>query len=148
MDLNEAEYFELLKEEIVKTLKETYPATPSSMTDWMGTEIAYFQDDLLFKQNDSISDKWFYTHMKSKNEKLPRIDVLNLLSKYVGYIDWADFKYKISRIEKQKNSTNDTESLSDQSNKVFVLVPLLVIIISFIFIYILSLFGIDIMKHF
>jgi len=39
-----------------------------------------------------VSEKWFYTHLKvSANEKLPRIDMLNLLAQYVGALGWDDF---------------------------------------------------------
>ena len=32
--------------------------------------------------NGRISEKWFYTHIKSNSGKLPRIDMLNILSEY------------------------------------------------------------------
>lgn len=62
--------------------------------NWKGQDIVNFQEDLLDRVKSSVSEKWFYTHIKAKGNKLPRIDMLNILSKYCGYIDWADFKNK------------------------------------------------------
>ena len=53
-----------------------------------------------------VSEKWFYTHLKpEKNEKLPRIDLLNLLCRYVGFEGWQDFLESQS----QNSSSNDIE---------------------------------------
>jgi hypothetical protein len=84
----------LLKTAVVGTMKQSYPGISDNISDWKGQDIINFQEDLLEKVNEHISEKWFYSHMKSENEKLPRIDMLNFLSRYVGYIDWRDFKYK------------------------------------------------------
>ncbi|WP_271765387.1 hypothetical protein [Aquimarina algiphila] len=40
----------------------------------------------------TISEKSFYSYFKNSSEKLPRVDILNLLSRYCGYINWNDFK--------------------------------------------------------
>jgi hypothetical protein len=90
----ETQYLNLLKTAVVDTMKQTYPGICDNISDWKGQDIINFQEDLLEKVNEHISEKWFYSHMKSENEKLPRIDMLNFLSRYVGYIDWRDFKYK------------------------------------------------------
>lgn len=60
--------------------------------DWSLNDIRDFQADLESVCKSSVSEKWFYLHFKNENEKLPRIDVLNLLSQYCGYKNWDDFK--------------------------------------------------------
>lgn len=80
-------------------MKETYPGINTDISEWKGQEITDFQEDLLVKVNGRISEKWFYTHIKSSNLNLPRIDVLNLLSKYAGYSNWDDFRFRNSTIE-------------------------------------------------
>jgi hypothetical protein len=85
-------YFALLKNEIAARLQQTIPGISSSIESWKGQDIIHFQEDLAIKVNGRISEKWFYTHVKLRNNKLPRIDILNLLSKYCGYNDWTDFK--------------------------------------------------------
>jgi hypothetical protein len=94
--MNEQEllYFAILKREIGAALKSSIPSVPSEIEDWKGQDIVYFQEDLERKAKGRISEKWFYTHIKVENPKLPRIDMLNLLSQYAGYANWADFKLK------------------------------------------------------
>lgn len=75
-------------------MKQSYPGIGNDISDWKGQDIFSFQEDLQEKIKENISEKWFYSHMKSENKKLPRIDMLNFLSRYVGYIDWRDFKYR------------------------------------------------------
>ncbi len=62
------------------------------MTDWKGDTISLFQEDLRSNTKGSISEKSFYTYFKKTPDKLPRIDVLNLLSLYAGYTNWEEFK--------------------------------------------------------
>lgn len=87
-------YFELLKTEIVEKMRQSYPGINPSISDWKGQEIVDFQEELSSKANGQISEKWFYTHMKSSSPALPRIDVLNLLSRYAGYANWDDFLFR------------------------------------------------------
>ncbi len=75
-------------------MKLSHPGIGNSISEWKGQEITNFQEDLMNRVNEYISEKWFYTHMKSESWKLPRIDMLNLLARYVGYNDWNDFKFK------------------------------------------------------
>ncbi|MBQ4821535.1 hypothetical protein [Aquimarina sp. MMG016] len=51
-----------------------------------------FQEDLQQQVKASISEKSFYSYFKNSSEKLPRIDILNLLSQYCEYDHWNDFK--------------------------------------------------------
>jgi len=85
-------YFSLLKKEIAAKLQQSVPGISSIIEDWKGQDIVHFQEDLSHKVNGRISEKWFYSHIKLNSDKLPRIDILNLLSNYVGCKDWVDFK--------------------------------------------------------
>jgi len=84
-------YFEILKKGVVKTLQKSHSVS-SDIQNWKGQEILYLQDDLADKVNGRISEKWFYIHIKSNSGKLPRIDMLNILSEYAGYQNWNDLK--------------------------------------------------------
>lgn len=117
--------FDLLKKKIVETMQQSFPGISQSISEWKGQDIVNFQEELLLKVNAHISEKWFYTHMKADSGKLPRIDVLNLLSKYVGYADWNDFVYK--------NSGKRLPPVIKSGNKYFIIVPLLVIIVMGLF---------------
>jgi len=72
--------------------------------NWKGEEIAAFQEDLLQKQKSNISEKWFYTYIKKQPSKLPRIDILNLLSAYAGYDNWHAFKSEHPYTTKKKEA--------------------------------------------
>lgn len=75
-------------------MRESYPGINPSITSWKGQEIVDFQEDLRIRINAHISEKWFYTHMKTDGSGIPRIDMLNLLSRYVGYANWDDFVFR------------------------------------------------------
>ena len=100
-------------------MQRSFPGISPSISDWKGQDIVNFQEELLLKVNAHISEKWFYTHMKTDSGKLPRIDVLILLSKYAGYADWNDFVYK--------NSGKRPGIKVSSGNLYFILVPLLVV---------------------
>lgn len=88
-------HFEQLKKDVqAKYLKE-YTPSYDEISKWKGIDIIYFQEDLRKKAKGNISEKSFYTYFKSSPvSKLPRIDMLNLLSIYAGYDSWYDFKKK------------------------------------------------------
>ena len=100
-------------------MQQSYPGLSSDIAEWKGQDIVNFQEELLQKVNAHISEKWFYTHMKSNTVTLPRIDVLNLLSKYVGYADWSDFVYRNGGLKRK--------AAVSSGNRYFIIVPVLVI---------------------
>ena len=78
--MNELECFYHLKKELLRGYQETYPEWKRPIQDFKGKEIANFQELLEEKVNSQISEKWFYTHLKpTRNEKLPRMDMLDLI---------------------------------------------------------------------
>ncbi len=91
--------------------------TPSfdEISKWKGIDIIYFQEDLRKIAKGNISEKTFYTYFKTSPVlKLPRIDTLNLLSVYVGYKSWYEFK---------KNHLFANEVLRDLENSEVVELP-------------------------
>lgn len=99
-------HFERLKKEIEhEFLQENMPSEPS-ISKWKGIDIIYFQEDLRRKAKGNISEKSFYTYFKSQNiNKLPRIDMLNILSIYAGYDSWHAFKKK-KNIQEEESTHN------------------------------------------
>ncbi|MBN1180657.1 MAG: hypothetical protein JXB49_00115 [Bacteroidales bacterium] len=102
MQTGEIKYFQLLKKEIALTLIKSYPGMNEAIETWKGQDIVNFQDDLLKKVNSTLSEKWFYSHIKTESDKIPRIDMLHILARYSGYIDWNDFKAKHPLSEESK----------------------------------------------
>ena len=136
MNSRDHRYFELLKKKIVVTMQQSYPGINPSISDWKGQGIVDFQEDLLIKVNAHISEKWFYSHMKLANPALPRIDVLNLLSKYVGFANWDDFIFK-NRIQETIPAQPPVKA-----NRYFIIVPLLLVITMSIFYGVFKLFNV------
>lgn len=95
-------YFYILKKEVAKKLQQSYSVS-DEIKNWKGQDITFFQDDLSDKVNGRISEKWFYTHIKSDTKKLPRIDMLNILCEYCGYQNWNDFINKVTIEENPKS---------------------------------------------
>jgi len=93
LNVEEKYYFEQLKKSIATTFLNNNN-TSTSIENWKGDEIIQFQEDLFDKVKGKVSEKWFYTYIKNTPNKLPRIDVLNLLSNYVGHTNWNTFKAK------------------------------------------------------
>ncbi|WP_418636445.1 hypothetical protein [Winogradskyella sp.] len=99
---NDLELFVHLKELVVKTFLKRHNAS-KSVKDWSGNDIVVFQEDLFERVKTRVSEKWFYTYFKNDADKLPRVDMLNLLSTYVGFKNWSDFKSANSKVSKQKS---------------------------------------------
>lgn len=86
-------HFEQLKKDVQAQYLEEYTPSFDDISKWKGIDIIYFQEDLRKKAKGNISEKSFYTYFKnSPVTKLPRIDMLNLLSIYAGYDSWYEFK--------------------------------------------------------
>ncbi len=102
-------------------MKQVYPGISGRIEDWKGQEIINFQEELLTGVSEQISEKWFYLHMKSDTGKLPRIDILNFLSKYAGYVDWNDFRY-------QQQGAGKKATSAEESNRLFYLIPVILLV--------------------
>lgn len=91
MTLEEKHQFSLLKTAVLNKFREHY-STEDAIKNWNGETIVRFQESLLEIVKGRVSEKWFYTYFKNETSKLPRIDMLNLLSRYVGFDNWSKFK--------------------------------------------------------
>ncbi|WP_332032911.1 hypothetical protein [Kaistella sp.] len=86
-------HFEQLKSEVQSQYLKDHSPSFDEISKWKGIDIIYFQEDLRKKAKGNISEKSFYTYFKNYPvTKLPRIDMLNILSVYAGYVSWYDFK--------------------------------------------------------
>jgi hypothetical protein len=86
-------HFEQLKTKVQEEYLKNNTPSDDNISKWKGIDIIYFQEDLRKKAKGNISEKSFYTYFKtSPVAKLPRIDMLNILSIYAGYNSWYEFK--------------------------------------------------------
>jgi hypothetical protein len=119
-------------------MKQTYPGISNSISDWKGQEITDFQEELLRQVNAHISEKWFYTHMKGNRDTLPRVDILNLLSRFVGYKNFDDFCF---HHQGESVEADPVPQAKSTANRYFVLVPVLVVAAVALFFWIVMLFN-------
>jgi hypothetical protein len=131
---NDLHIFGLLKQKLAARMQQSFPGINPSISEWKGQDIVDFQEELLQKVSAHISEKWFYTHIKSEKNTLPRIDILNLLSKYAGYSGWDDFKFKHS-------GQVVIPVPVKKANRYFFYIPLLVVLILGIFFAFFKLFS-------
>jgi len=136
----------VLKQKIVAKMQESYPGINPDISEWKGQEITDFQEELLKTVNAHISEKWFYTHMKSVSKSLPRIDVLNLLSKYAGYANWDDFVFKNQDLIEASESgaqavSEPARSVPNTANRYFIIIPIVAVCIVLIFFGVFKLFN-------
>ena len=107
-------HFEQLKNEIQTKYLMNHTPSNENIAHWKGIDIIYFQEDLRKIAKGNISEKSFYTYFKSSPvTKLPRIDILNLLSQYAGYQSWFDFKKQhlfANEILENESEDEDLES--------------------------------------
>ncbi len=93
-------YFHALKKAVGEAFRAEHPAAQQPIEAWRGQDITDFQESLQGRVKGRISEKWFYTHIKNtENERLPRIDMLNLLSEYAGFRNWQDFVFRQNKRE-------------------------------------------------
>lgn len=110
MNTEKTYYFSLLKQQIASTFLASHAAS-SDIREWKGTTITDFQEDLRSKTKGSISEKWFYTYIKNDAEKLPRVDMLNLLSVYIGVDNWNEFVQQHSESEVETKTAKPSRKL-------------------------------------
>ncbi|MEM9328272.1 MAG: hypothetical protein AAGA85_21570 [Bacteroidota bacterium] len=84
--------FEQLKLEVVRRMRSEHPDLSADISTWRKRELELLQEALSRETKSQVSEKWFYTHMKSNHGSLPRIDMLDMLSQFVGYKNWDDFR--------------------------------------------------------
>ena len=90
--------FAHLKTLVLEQYRQAYPHFQGKLADFRQVDIANLQDLLEQRMRGRISEKWFYTHLKvEENEKLPRVDTLDLLAGFVGYASWEAFCYAQQR---------------------------------------------------
>lgn len=108
--------FDRLKKKVAQTFLQDFPSSNPDISQWKGLDIIYFQEHLRQKVRGNVSEKWFYTYFKSPFEKLPRIDMLNLLAQYCGYRrGWTEFSEMID--SKSVSNAPNTDKIIEKSKK-------------------------------
>ena len=92
--MTDLEFFYQLKKSVLEQYQNSYPYFNGSWKSFSSQDILNLIDDIQLITKQSISEKWIYTHLKPEaNQKLPRKDMLDILSVYVGKSGWDEFVF-------------------------------------------------------
>jgi len=118
--------FYTLKQAILDKYRVSFPYYTGDIQGFGNKEIAQLID--LIEQNchERVSEKWVYTHLKPlENNKLPRRDMLDIFSKWVGYAGWEEFLFK-NRKNESHVIENETQPITKPAtNKAFIAVGIM-----------------------
>src|SRR5690606_32456552 len=128
--MNEIELFYLLKEKVLLKYQEHYPFFDGGWKTFSTEDIRNLIDLIEQKTGQTLSEKWIYTHVKpSENEKLPRKDTLNILSEFVGFSSWDEFRF----LSESQKSNVESQEIGKKSKKHFWLLGFLILGTGFLF---------------
>lgn len=102
--MNDLQIFGELKRQVLETYKKHVPYFTGSWQEFGTKEISNLQELVEIHVKERVSEKWIYTHLKTENnDKLPRKDMLDILSQFVGKHDWNEFSFAFRTKEKITN---------------------------------------------
>jgi hypothetical protein len=105
--MTELNIFFQLKKSVLEQYQKSYPYFVGNWKTFSSQDILNLMDDILLKTKQSVSEKWIYTHLKPEtNKKLPRKDMLDILSIYIGKSGWDEFKFDNNLNIDLKNKKN------------------------------------------
>jgi hypothetical protein len=126
--MTELEKFQELKQKVLLKYQEQYPFFQGNWKSFSSQDIQNLIVLIEEKCKQTISEKWIYTHLKPVlNSKIPRKDMLNILSKFIGFSGWDEFTFEEKIIELNQSS----ESKIAKKRLLLLLLPLAFLIVFF-----------------
>ena len=93
--MNPLDVFQQLKNDVLLTYQKQYPYFEGNWKTFSSQDIQNLIDLIAVQVKQTVSEKWIYTHLKVEtNDKLPRKDMLDILSQLVGYSGWDEYVFK------------------------------------------------------
>ena len=93
--MNLIDVFHRLKNDVLLTYQKQYPYFEGNWKTFSSQDIQNLIDLIAVQVKQTVSEKWIYTHLKVEtNDKLPRKDMLDILSQLVGYSGWDEYVFK------------------------------------------------------
>lgn len=138
--MNPLALFQKLKNDVLLAYKEQHPYFEGNWNSFSSQDITNLIDLIEKRVKQTVSEKWIYTHLKPEtNDKLPRRDMLDILSQLVGFSSWDEYVFKhkvvVAEVQKAENKSN--------KYKLVWLVGLLVITVISAFVFYNQLLEID-----
>lgn len=124
--MTELEQFQELKDKVLLKYQEQYPFFQGTWKTFSSQDIQNLIGLIEVQCKQTISEKWIYTHLKPEtNSKIPRKDMLNILSQLVGYSGWDEFTFE----EKVEVIQSNKSKISKKWLLLLLLIPLIVLIV-------------------
>lgn len=134
--MNEQKIFQELKLRILISYQKSYPYFQGEWKSFSSKDIRQLIDLIEEQLKEKVSEKWIYTHLKPEvNEKLPRKDMLDIFSKFVGFSSWEEFVFNHhpdTDISAKSKKIKITQKIKTPKFKKRVLLYLLIPILAFI----------------
>lgn len=112
------EHFQRLKQAVLSEYRKHFPYFTGSWKSFSSQDIQNLIALIEENMRETVSEKWIYTHLKpAENEKLPRKDMLDILSRFCGYSGWDEFSFE----EKAQGSGHKVQGRKRNLRKVFIL---------------------------
>lgn len=93
--MNLIDVFYKLKNDVLLTYQKQYTYFEGNWKTFSSQDIQNLIDLIAVQVKQTVSEKWIYTHLKVEtNDKLPRKDMLDILSQLVGYSGWDEYVFK------------------------------------------------------
>lgn len=116
--MTDLELFYELKKSVLEQYQNSYPYFNGSWKSFSNQDILNLIDEIQLKTKQTVSEKWIYTHLKPEtNQKLPRKDMLDILSVYVGKSGWDEFVF-INNVN-NNNNNNSNVNVNNKKNVAF-----------------------------
>lgn len=108
--MTELDYFLRLKEKVLLKYQEQYPFFQGNWKTFSSQDIQNLIGLIEVQCKQTISEKWIYTHLKPEsNSKIPRKDMLNILSEFVGYSGWDEFTFEDKAIVVESQPSSESK---------------------------------------
>lgn len=130
--MNSLNIFQELKKEVLLTYQKHYPFFEGNWKTFSSQDIQNLIDLIAVQVKQTVSEKWIYTHLKVEtNDKLPRKDMLDILSQLVGYSGWDEYVFKNKTAEVTTNVSPKKKVRLTFSGAIFVLIMVISLLIYF-----------------
>lgn len=129
--MTELEKFQELKQKVLLKYQEHHPFFQGTWKTFSSQDIQNLIGLIEEKCKQTISEKWIYTHLKPEtNNKIPRKDMLNILSEFVGFSGWDEFTFEEKIVQTFEVSQSEKSKISKKW-LLLLFIPLALVVVFF-----------------
>jgi len=128
--MTELEKFQELKQKVLLKYQEYHPFFQGNWKTFSSQDIQNLIGLIEERCKQTISEKWIYTHLKPEtNNKIPRKDMLNILSEFVGFSGWDEFTFEEKSVQTIQGSQSEKSKISKKWFLLLLIVPLVLLVV-------------------